>query len=87
MEFELQEIEQEILKLFNNEGINYSHIIACKDKGLLQNYIELINNITKNYSIKFKLEKFLTNEYLLLKSPNNLKLIITNFYINIIIEE
>lgn len=84
---EIEEVEQAILKEFNQKNITFNSIVACRDKGLLENYIELINSITKNYSIKFEIENLLIDEYVLLNGSNNIKLIITNFYMNLIIED
>lgn len=89
MEFELgkiEEVEQAILKEFNKKNITFNSIVACRDKGLLENFIEVINNVTKDYYIKFEIENLLIDEYILLNSSNNIKLIITNFYMNLIIE-
>ena len=82
MEFEL---EQAILKQLNKSNITYKDIVACSDKGKLLNIIDTINAAFKEFSISLELEKFLLNEFILL-SCNNIKLVITPFYLQIIIE-
>lgn len=86
MEFELEQIEQAILKQFNLNKINYNNIVSCMDKGRLLNIIDTINAVAKEFSICFTLDKFLINKYLLL-SCNNIKLIITSFYLQLIIQD
>lgn len=87
MKFELEEVEQAILKQLNKDDITYYDIVACRDKGELLNIISIINSVIKKFNVTFELDKFLLDEYLLLKSPNNIKLIITNFYMQLISEE
>lgn len=86
MEFELEQIEQAILKKFNLDKINYNDVVASSDKGQLLFLIDMVNTVAKEFSIVFTLEKFLMNECLLL-SCNNIKLIITSFYLQLIVED
>lgn len=87
MKFELEEVEQAILKQLNKANIIYSDIVSCSDKGELLTIICIINSFIKKFNVIFVLDKFLLHEFLLLKSPNNIKLIITNFYMQLIFEE
>lgn len=87
MKFELEEVEQVILKQLNKFNITYSDIVACRDIGELLTIISIINSFINKFNIAFELDKFELDKFLLLKSHNNIKLIITNFYMQLIWEE
>lgn len=77
------ELEQAILIELNKTKLTFNKIVTCTDKGKLLNFIDIINTSIKNFKIHFSLKNFLLNEFLLLEH-NNIKLLITPFYLQVI---
>lgn len=82
---DLDKIKEKILISLHDNYITFSKLLTCTDEVVLGNYIKLINDSIKNYNLEFSI-MCLRNDYLILDSNAGLKIIITDYYLEIVAE-
>lgn len=83
--FDLDKIKENILMSLHNNSITFSKLLICTDEVLLSYYIQLINDSIKNYNLEFYIMSF-KKDYLILDSNSDLKIVITDYYLEIVAE-
>jgi len=83
--FDLDEIKENILISLHNNSITFSKILTCTDKAILEKYIKFINASVKNYSLEFSIMSF-QKDYVVLDSNLSLKIVITDYYLEMLDE-
>lgn len=83
--FDLDKIKENILMSLHNNSITFSKLLICTDEVLLSYYIQLINDSIKNYNLEFSIMSF-KKDYLILDSNSDLKIVITDYYLEIVAE-
>jgi hypothetical protein len=82
---DLDKIKENILIFLHNNSITFPKLLTCTDEVVLGNYIKLINDSIKNYNLEFSI-MCLRKDYLILDSNADLKIVITDYYLEIISE-
>lgn len=83
--FDLDKIKENILMSLHYNSITFSKLLTCTDEVVLENYIKLINDSIKNYNLEFSI-MCLRKDYLILDSNVDLKIVITDYYLEIVAE-
>lgn len=83
--FDLDKIKKKILISLHDNSITFSKLLTCTDEVVLKNYIKSINETVKDYNLKFSIMS-LKNDYLVLDSNVGLKIVITDYYLEILDE-
>jgi len=83
--FDLDKIKEKILISLHNNSITFSKLLTCTDEVVLGNHIKLINKSVKNYNLEFSVMS-LKKDYLILDSNAGLKIVITDYYLEIVDE-
>lgn len=82
---DLDKIKEKILISLHDNSITFSKLLSCNDEVALGNYIKLINDSIKNYNLEFSI-MCLKKDYLILDSNAGLKIVITDYYLEIVDE-
>ncbi|MCE5221195.1 MAG: hypothetical protein LLF98_07985 [Clostridium sp.] len=83
--FDLDKIKEKILISLHDNSITFSKLLTCTDEVFLGDYIQLINDSIKNYNLEFSVMS-LKKDYLILDSNSGLKIVITDYYLEIVAE-
>lgn len=83
--FDLDKIKENILISLHNNSVTFSKLLNCTDEVVLGDYIKLINDSVKNYNLEFSIICF-KKDYLILDSNTGLKIVVTDYYLEIVDE-